>query len=220
MKEQVAGPPTFPCNVHGFEDCRLFFWREQFWSTCTVRNRNPHGRCEVALLRLDDQRNIADVQILNGVHPEMHQKNWAPLVDDDELFLLYSTDPTIVLRYDLDDRQTHLYQVHHPKPCLKSFRGGSQAVSLPEGWIHLIHETHPLDDRRRVYLHRFVLLTKDFKVQAFTEPFYFAEKGVEFCAGLAYDRQRRRLIASFGVNDEDARLAFFDADAVLSRLEL
>jgi hypothetical protein len=59
-----------------------------------------------------------------------------------------------------------------------------------------------------VYLHRFVRFGADFQVTGVSDPWYFTRIGIEFCAGLARDGDR--LVASFGVNDASAHLAFFD----------
>jgi hypothetical protein len=211
-----SGRFLFP--VTGFEDCRLFFCRGRFWCSCTVRDRNAEGRCEVAVLGLDDDRNITEAYVLRGFRPHLHQKNWVPLVSNDELYFVYSTDPTAVLKYDFDRNDVELFRSSTPGAALGSFRGNSQAVAVEDGWLYLVHERKQVNEYRRFYQHRFVLMSEDFRVQRFTEPFCFLHKGVEFCAGLGYDNDSRKFVASFGVNDRHAYLAFFDEDSVFSRM--
>jgi hypothetical protein len=218
MSDLSVGYPRHPFPVEGFEDCRLFFCKGQFWCTCTVRDRNPSGRCEIAVLRLDDNRNVAEMHVVRSFRRDLHQKNWMPLVWNDDLYLIYSTDPTVVLKYDFASGNVEIYQSSVPGPCLEMFRGGSQAVRVADGWICLVHESQQMDERARFYQHRFVLLSEEFRVKGFTEPFYFLRKGIEFCAGLGHDRDSGRFVASFGVNDQEGYLAFFDQDSVYSRL--
>jgi tetratricopeptide (TPR) repeat protein len=218
MADLAEGPERHPFPVEGFEDCRPFFCRGRWRCCCTVRDRNPQGTCEVALLTLDDDRNVVAVDVIRDVRPDLHQKNWVPLVKDDELYWIYTTDPTVVLRYDFDRKQARVWRTSVPGPRLEALRGGSQAVRLPDGWLYVTHEVGYLGPRRRYYMHRFVALGDDFVVRGFTEPFYFLNKGIEFCAGLAYDRGRRQFVASFGCNDREAHLAFLDEASVLARL--
>jgi glycosyltransferase involved in cell wall biosynthesis len=218
MRGLSTDPPGHSFPIRGFEDCRLFFCRGRFWCVCTVRDRNPSGRSEMAVLSLDDDRNVTGVNVIRSYRPDLHQKNWVPLVRDDELYFIYSTDPTVILQYDFDSGQVGVIRSSAPEPCLEAFRGGSQAVRVRGGWIYLTHEARQITERTRSYLHRFVLLTDDFRVGAFTEPFYFLRKGIEFCAGLGYESESGRFVASFGCGDSQAYLAFFDADSVFSRL--
>ncbi len=218
IDDRSGEAPLLPNFIEGCEDCRLFRCRGRWWSVATVRNRCRTGRCEIALLTLDDALHIERIDVIRSINPDCHQKNWAPLVRDDELFLVYSNDPTVVLHYDFNQRDASVAYYGHPGPCLENFRGSSQIIRGREGWIYLTHESVPLADGERFYCHRFVTMNDDFRVAGFTEPFYFIHKGIEFCAGLARDPRRGRLVASFGVNDERAHLAFFDEDTVYARI--
>lgn len=217
MSDLSSGPPKCRSPVEGFEDCRLFSCRGLFWCVCTVRDRHSSARCEIAILSLDSDWNVTQVNVVRSFGADLHQKNWLPLVRNDDLYLIYSTDPTIVLKYDFDNQAANVFKHIVPELCLESLRGGSQAVRVKGGWIYITHEAQQIDAGRRFYMHRFVLMTEDFRVTGVTEPFYFLQKGIEFCAGLAYDNKSGRLIASFGLKDNEAYLAFFDADSVISR---
>ncbi|MBM4073592.1 MAG: tetratricopeptide repeat protein [Planctomycetes bacterium] len=218
LKDLAASPAKHAFPVKGFEDCRLFSCRGRFWCTCTVRDRNSDGTCQIAILALDDDRNAISVDVVTGPHPDRHQKNWVPMVASDELFLIYSSDPTIVLHYDFERRTARVVSNATPKPCLEFFRGSSQAIRIKDGWLYVTHEAKQIHEQIRSYQHRFVLMDEDFQLKGYSEPFYFLDKGIEFCAGLGYDAATRRFVASFGVNDCGAYLGFFDEEAVLSRI--
>jgi hypothetical protein len=49
-----------------------------------------------------------------------------------------------------------------------------------------------------------------------SDPFYFERLGIEFCAGLA--ELDGALVASYAVNDGNARLGVFELDAVRGAL--
>lgn len=218
MPDRSNGVPKFDFPVDGFEDCRLFHSRGRFWCSCTVRDRNPAGRCEIAVLEIADDAGLSILQVDRVMEPERHQKNWMPLMRDDEVYFIYTVDPTIVLRFDLEGGGPTVVSRKVPPLALPYARGGSQAVRVNDGWLCLIHDAFNPRADQRLYWHRFVLLDDDFAVRAATEPFYFLQKGIEFCAGLAYDDRGRRFVASFGVNDARALLGFFNRDAVLDRL--
>ncbi len=199
---------AFPGPVRGFEDCRLFRWRGQWWCSATVRDRNPDDLCQIALLRLDQDFSIAEVRVLPGPNPGRHEKNWVPVVQEDDLFFIYSTVPTLVLKYlpegnVLDEFCRHPFQ-------LEELRGSSQAIAFEDGWLYLAR--HLLPERPRIYLHRFVSMDPDFRVRSLSLPFCFSLLGIEFCAGLT--RRGDRLLASFGSRDEEAWLATFPFEAV------
>lgn len=139
-----------------------------------------------------------------AVQPALHQKNWMPLVQDDELHFVYSTDPTELLAFDRDSHACRVERSHTPARCLDDLRGGSQVVRVPDGWLYVAHQAIVQPDGTRHYLHRFVLLDERFDVASVSEPFSLLERGIEFCAGLARDPERGRLVVSFGVADARA----------------
>jgi tetratricopeptide (TPR) repeat protein len=218
MHDCAPGPARHPFPVEGFEDCRLFFCRGRYRCTATVRDRNLSGTHEIAVLTLDDERNVVAVDVVRAPHPERHQKNWVPLVSEEELYWIYTTDPTVVLHYDFERKVANVCRSRVPAACLEAFRGGSQAVRIAGGWLYVTHEVAWRQDQRRLYLHRFVTLDDEFTVRGFTEPFYFRNQGIEFAAGLGYDPRRGQLVVSFGCHDREAHLAFVDAASVLGRL--
>lgn len=204
---------NFP--VEGYEDCRL--WRDGsiYAISATVRDlpSNKDGRCEMAVVRLDEQWRVGDVSPIRTYEYDKTQKNWMPIVGYSGRFL-YLCDPTIVIDVEGDDLSRCIDTaelVRHPAPaCLVDLRGGSQLIPHHDGWLCLTHEVAWRPER--VYLHRFVRFAADFRIIAVTDPFYFSKVGIEFCAGLARDGDK--LVASFGVNDASAHLAFFDPDMV------
>ena len=136
------------------------------------------------------------------------QKNWMPILGRPSQFL-YLCDPTTVIDCAAEKTVERL-RIADLDQNLTELRGGSQVIPYGDGWLCLVHEVVYVPGR--VYLHRFVRLTEKIEIRSISEPFYFERKGIEFAAGLARDGDR--LVASFGVNDASAHLAFFDADNV------
>jgi SAM-dependent methyltransferase len=195
--------------VIGFEDCRLFVWREQLWCSSTVRELNQAGYCQIVLARIDAQSDgnyrFADYKV---IHPQgidlAHQKNWMPLVVGDDLRFIYSSDPVRVI----DDHGKTICL--RPSPVASdSFRGGSQAITFDDGWVAIIHQSVTMHDNRRRYLHRFVKYDKDFNLVGYTESFYISKLGIEFAAGLARHPVTDDIVVSFGIDDRESWMVTF-----------
>jgi predicted GH43/DUF377 family glycosyl hydrolase len=228
--DEVATPRTnFP--IHGFEDARLFFWRSAWWATATVCDFTE-GQREIALLQLDVVRGaIVHAEPLRGPWSAHAQKNWMPLVDGDDAKIIYATQPTTIFDLvDADDRDVRRLSWHvadrHGVGCEVTdvesgtfahgrLRGGSQAVRVEDGWIFVVHDV-VFPGSGRIYLHRFAKLDDERKLVALSDPFYFEQLRIEFCAGLA--RRGDELVASYAVNDGSARLGIFAWERVREAL--
>jgi hypothetical protein len=208
MYDRDPTPRTdFP--VHGFEDCRLFTFENRLQATCTVCDFTHHGQREIALLHIDpDDYSIRRAQPLRGPWSGHHQKNWMPLVNRESVRFVYATYPEVVFELKADSVDTRGATNFNSG----ELRGGSQGVHTSAGWLFVIH-TVTANGTARTYLHRFVLMSDDFKVVGMTAPFHFVHRGIEFCAGLALDGQR--LIASFGIEDREVRFGIFNLHDVL-----
>ncbi len=213
--DEASDAPVLPeARIRGYEDCRIFAWRSGLWASATVADRSD--RCEMILLELDFDGTVRSEHRMPGPVADRHEKNWAPLVFGEELLFLYLSDPTILMRYDPASETVTELTRQIPPFALEHLRGGSQLVPVDDGWIYLAHDVSAVHGSERVYLHRFVHLNDAFAIDAITDPFYFARKGIEFASGLARDGDC--LVASFGVNDGAAHLATFDLPLVVSQL--
>lgn len=207
---------AFP--VEGFEDCRLWSIGHGLCVSTTVRDMhdNPNGHCEMAIVALDENYRAQDISPIRDYEYSKTQKNWMPIVGQAGDFL-YLCDPTVIIRTGwTTGHQTYEEVRRLSDRCLVALRGGSQVIPYAKGWLCVTHEVTWRPER--VYLHRFVYLDAGFKITHITEPFYFKQIGIEFCAGLALDGER--LVASFGVNDASAHLAFFDQSKIDNALQL
>ncbi len=212
-REFRPDPPLFP--VAGFEDCRLVWHRGAWWASATVRDRDPSGVCQMALLRLEDATPRELRLLTDGI--TRHEKNWMPLAGDkDVLRFVYSLSPTVLLRYD-DASGAVVRETERVAPeVARSFSGGTQAIPVEGGRLSLIHDGVRFDDGGRVYLHRWVWFDADWRLARLSPPFRFQELGVEFAAGLA--RRGDELVVSYGRWDREAWLVTVDIDEVLELL--
>jgi glycosyltransferase involved in cell wall biosynthesis len=202
-------PPRKFDLVCGFEDSRLFEWQGELWTLSTVRELTPEGWCEIVLAPIDSDRYGRDWR---RIVPEMgrrHEKNWMPWPRrDGSLDIVYRLGTVI-------DHQGKLVHRHESHLDLDHISGGSQVVEVgPDQYLAVVHEARPIPGRQtRYYSHRFVLLQADGSVVKLSEPFYFHDRQIEFCAGLALSGDK--LLVSYGVRDEEAWTATMGLDDVM-----
>lgn len=214
---EIKPPANFPdpqySLVRGFEDSRLFEFDGELQTLSTVRELTPSGWCEqvLATLRWSDpcwcyENNWQ--QILSGRH--VHEKNWMPWVKDGELRFVYRLGTLINLAGEVVARS-------EPKWNLEHVSGGSQVVKVDSTtFLAVVHEARTIPGRpNRYYQHRFVIFDNHDRVAMISPPFYFHDRQIEFCAGLAYFEDSQQLMLSYGIADREAWVATMDVDDVL-----
>jgi len=198
--------------VLGFEDSRLFEWRQQFWTLSTVRELTPEGWCEQVLAPLDPGEggwSYGDNwrQILPS--DRRHEKNWMPWVGGDDLFFVYRLGSLVNLQGENIHRDTLQWDVGH-------ISGGSQVIKVDRHWMAIVHEARQIPGHTgRYYQHRFVLWDHHKRLQRISPPFYFFDRQIEFAAGLAFFPETGKIMVSFGVRDCEAWTATMDPMEVI-----
>jgi glycosyltransferase involved in cell wall biosynthesis len=211
--------PVFD-SVLGFEDLRLFAWREELWCSGCVRELTPEGWCQQVLARIEETGEttcrLTDWRVLDPVGPRLHEKNWMPLVGSENLRFVYLCDPTVLI----DDAARRIAETV-PPIAAEHFRGGSQVIEFKGGRLALVHELilSGQSYAERVYHHRFVWFNEAGVLRAVSLPFFFLKHGIEFAAGLAWHPDGKRLLVSFGASDSEAWIASVEAEEISQLLE-
>lgn len=226
--EDLPRKKTHIHNIEGLEDCRIFEWNNATWFTCTTLDTNPHGRPQVCLGKLSDERKGSQVfveKLIPLIGPDLRkcEKNWLPFVKDDELHIIYSHDPFIIYKTDIaSDPCPMSLMVKHaiPKHDFSRFSGSTPPIPYNNGYLVLVHEVTHDDDFNRIYYHRFVYLDNDLNITKMTKPFIFLHKGIEYCCGMTVDHSASNLVLSIGIEDREAFLCTVDIDTVNSLLEI
>jgi glycosyltransferase involved in cell wall biosynthesis len=203
--------PLYPL-VRGFEDSRLFRWQEEFYTLSTVRELSPEGWCEQVLAPIvrdgaawrygNDWRRIAPAS--------RHEKNWMPWIRAGELQFVYRLGTLV----DLDGKVIEQFE---PRWKVGHISGGSQVVEIDNRtYLALVHEARTIPGRsNRYYQHRFVVFDRHGRPDAISAPFFFHDKQIEFCAGLAFFLDKQQLMISYGIMDKEAWIAIMDPDQVV-----
>ncbi|MGH7890358.1 MAG: hypothetical protein ACRENF_07390, partial [Thermodesulfobacteriota bacterium] len=203
-------------NVEGLEDCRLV---SDGWFTCTTFDTNPAGRPQITACHMDSHGEVEKLVPLLGPDPNRCEKNWLPFMKDGQLHLIYSCDPFILYRPDLETGVCETVLEYKPFLDFSSFRGSAAPLPFDDGYLMLVHEVVVQPDYTRVYLHRFVFLDQDFTITKLSSPFTFRHQGVEYCCGMAINHTETELILTTGIEDREAYLCFIGLDSVRSALK-
>lgn len=211
-------PMVFPSNVIGYEDIRLIYVRGDLYGIATSREHNVSNVNKMYLLKYNDGFDKVTVKALVHENSALHQfdenrceKNWSPFVCNNELLLIYSFSPLVILHCDINTAILRRKQHSLTKLDMSSYRGGSQFVPFhlfeQKGYLGIIHQVAqrslPNNVWGRYYFHRFVFISKqngNFRVKAVSKPFYFQDKTVEFASGLVVTDTE--IIITYGYEDK------------------
>jgi tetratricopeptide (TPR) repeat protein len=212
--------------IEGLEDCRIVNLQGETWFTATTFDTNPSGAIQISLAKLNGQE-LANNEIayletlipLQGPDPHRCEKNWLPFAKDGELYILYNSAPFTIFQPNFETGDCSTVFEYTAEHDFSKFRGSAAPIPFDEGYLLLIHEVALLPDNTRVYLHRFVYLSKEFEISLVSKPFTFNHQGVEFCLSMTIDHSGSKLIMPIGIEDREALLLTVDLKDVRAMLE-
>ncbi len=210
-------------NIQGLDDCRIFTFQNSCWFTCTTSDTNPTGNFQISLCKLAEKKLkgtlfIKSLTPLQGPDPYRCEKNWLPFLNEGELQIIYSYDPIVIYKPDIETgecKETLRYSASHD---FSRFRGSAAPIAFNEGYLMLVHEVVQMANYERRYLHRFLYLDKNFIISQVSKPFTFRHIGIEFCLGMTLDHAGKELILTVGIEDREAWLCFVGLGTVQSLL--
>jgi hypothetical protein len=206
-------PPPSYTEVLGFEDARAFFQGNELWCSATVLQLNPQGMCEIVLARIDrSEHRFTDWRVIHPSGDKRHEKNWMPVVADNDFSFVYSCDPTRRI-----DEHGQTASLTTPSIAADNFRGGSQLIAFHGGWLAIIHEVQ-FDGHLRHYHHRFVWFDGSYTLRKVSPQFFFQIDGIEYAAGLTL-HPNGDLLISHSVNDGQSWIARVKAFEVIRSLD-
>lgn len=235
--DAVAASHAYDNARNGFEDPRLFEYNGNLtglWSAMRLGAQDfdtpdqpPEDQTVSFRPTWSGTTNVMTVaeicgdQISNPLElPSPHglarEKNWMPLVIDGVLHLVYYLERMEVYRLiDGDLELVHLSPEVSTE--LRGWSGSSQFIQWDGNWLCVAHFAgrrvkQTFKSIGALYLHRFVVISPDWKIVGMSKRFFFEKRGLEFCAGLAVDGDR--LILSYGIDDRRGALLELDRNIV------
>jgi hypothetical protein len=215
-------PPLRAHWVQGLEDCRLVPIGQRLAFTCTTTDRHPSGMIQISLMVLDAQRSVEHHAPLVGYGDDRVQKNWLPFTEGGTgaLLAVYGYEPLRILQIDpVSGRSVPV--VERPQGRhFEQWRGSAGPIELPGepggGRLLLVHEV--AYQGRRYYLHRFVSVDAEWRIDRVSRPFFFRHRGIEFAAGACLTHDGSDVLITFGVEDCEAWLCRIPLRRVLELL--
>lgn len=194
----------------GLEDVRLIEWENKIYGIGVRRDLDKigTGRMELSELQFSDTQ-VKEVSRyrIPGPSPDKEycMKNCTP-IEGMPYHLLKWTNPTAIMEFHPDGRETKVYEMNDYIPGYNDMRGGSQVIKWKNGYLTLIHETElyksEQGNKDATYRHRFVYWDNNFKNQKFSKLFSFLNMKIEFCCGMCVHNDD--FLITFGVQDNAA----------------
>lgn len=209
----------------GLEDLRLFYYNDELYFTATSCELNKLGIPKMCLgtfeIKNDHEKqkliSVNEITLLEGPAVERAEKNWMPLVIENDLYLIYSFKPYIIYKHNFQTKKSKQFITKDPLCDFSRFAGSAPPIKFDEGYLVMVHEGIWLD--RKYYIHRFVYLDKNLDVKKISKPFTFKHTGVEMCCGMVIDHNENKLIMSIALEDREAYLALLDLVQIRSLLK-
>lgn len=183
----------------GLEDARLVRWDGKLYGTGVRRDTTTNGQGRMELSELDEEGNeISRVRIKAPGNDDSYcEKNWMPILDMPYHYVKWCNPIEIVKVNPVNgDCETVLLKeqpqdLEYYNTNNMDIRGSSQVIPWGDYRIAITHMCELWVNEKKQkcgtgYFEQFIVWDKDWNIVKLSEPFKFAEFGIEFTNGLAY----------------------------------
>jgi len=129
----------------GPQDSRVFVLKNEIWIVFNMLCADGFRRMHLYNVTKDDHNAIP--LIINGKDKSRTEKNWTPLIFNNEIYFIYSFSPLILLNCDPHSGNCKVFYSNNNQPK-QYFRGGSPAIAFdknnPNHFTGYLHTTLPL----------------------------------------------------------------------------
>ena len=211
--------------VRLIEDIRLIVYRDSILAFANVANGNGPL---LGVLKKDTI--LLRSAVANVSAP---QKNWMPFEYEECVYLEYSIQPHVILRFDLDSAECkQAYCTTAESASFPSYvhggpsylHGGAPALRLNDDFfLGVGNSQHLYWFQDRYYAAVFYLFEAKppFRVVKATQPLRVQSRveRIQYICGLAFGEDKQSLILSIGICDCDNRFVLVSLDQVLALLQ-
>lgn len=181
--QEDATIPTWPTNIMGLEDIRLFSTGDRILYTATSKAVTANGTYRIVMGTYDvSNQRLTDSQVIQPPTQTECEKNWLllPCAQGQEQ-ILYKWNPLEI--GTVRNNQLVIHQRHEVPPYFSRLRGSANGVLYKDTIVCLTHVVKYGTPRK--YYHHLVTLDKTtYKPLAISLPFYFKTHGIEYCLGF------------------------------------
>lgn len=170
---------------HGLEDIRLFEYNGKLCFISTNVNYSPNGKNRMLIGEYNiNKLSYENCRVLEPPTDTYCEKNWIPIVKNNELNFIYSWSPIQIGKLMNDNKTLEIIQTYEIiEPNFRKVRGSSIFIEDGNTLLGIVHFSEEMKPRH--YYHMLVRLEKNtFKPLSYSEPFCFQHYGVEFCIGF------------------------------------
>ena len=209
-------PPFNNNNVRGLEDVRLFVNNlnkntneshiYNFFATSLEYNKSRipqmcHGEYDI------NTGIINKIRVLKINENLQCEKNWIPLMIDNELFFIYSFTPFKFYHVNKDTTEiTLVKECNLTNKNLSEFRGSAPLISYKKGWLGTIHQVYYNKNRR--YFHRFIWFDKEFTTIKYSKLFIFENINIEYNLSICHSNDG--LLMTYSIYDKCSKIGLID----------
>lgn len=132
------------------------------------------------------------------------EKNWVPIdYCNDNVRLLHSHNPDIVVSVELERKTTNIFQLQNDFPNKSSLNGGTPFLKIDGcGYLRVARKRFPVRGFGRIHFSYFLLYDDHLNIQTISRPFFFYKLGFEICNGLVQSGENEITLA-LGVDDRE-----------------
>jgi hypothetical protein len=197
----------------GLEDARVVVWEDRTFLCGVRRDTTPNGVGRMEMSELVKGKEIGRYRLDTPFSADTYcEKNWMPINSLPYHFVKWS-NPVEVVKVDLTEQAENGFykcdQVYLNKNKIdvpRDLRGGSNVVNWGDGYMFITHEVdlwkNEHDQKDAFYYHRFVYMNRDFEIERWSDAFNFMTGHIEFCCGLAVNKDDVKI--TFGFQDNAA----------------
>lgn len=215
-------------RILGLEDWRLFRHGGRVWfvaNCCTTPLGG--GAPQVAVGRLsEDMRRVDRLlapRYAGGV--SWCEKNWQPLPEDvaaglapegDWIGIVYAYDPFTVIYVHAETGE--VYEAKRgPEVCRNRWRGSAPPIDLGGVLVGIVHDVS-YHDTGNIYTHRFVAMSPELELVAYSASFIFEKRGIEYTGGMQLDSDGLVRIV-YTVEEHESRWLRLPVEAIISQFK-
>jgi len=190
MKEEAE--KTYPSNIEGLEDVRLFMHDRKVYFTASAKNLTEDGKIMIAIGAYNtEESKMNNISVIQPPRPSDCEKNWiyvpnSALSDVKEaggkMNFIYGWHPLEIGTVN-EDKKLEIHTKYDTPSFFSRFRGSSTLCEFGgKLWcvVHFVKYSTP-----RVYYHSVVCFNKDtMKLEKYSLPFAFKKLAIEYCLGF------------------------------------
>lgn len=190
MKEEPD--KTFPSNIEGLEDVRLFPFKNKIHFTASSKNLTDDGKIVMAIGEYNpDDAKMNNISVIQPPQPSDCEKNWIYIPENslincdaakDKMNFIYGWHPLRIGAVN-SDKKLEIHTTFDTPKFFGRFRGSSTICEYDGRlWavVHFVKYSTP-----RVYLHSVVSFNREtMKPEMFSLPFVFRKHAIEYCLGF------------------------------------